>query len=130
MSLEDVVRELHNNNFSMQQELFGIQQDNLPFVTKTRAKMQSLSDQLTLISYLVRRLEESPLQLYLFEATKASHDEVICFDEEDDNMDFLPWKPVLKIEEDPKLIPNEIQLMELEVERPWLVSSFGTSYMF
>lgn len=65
MSLEDILREIANNNLSMeqeklrfQQESLSLQQKNLLFETKTRAKMQSLSDQLTQITNSVRRFEE------------------------------------------------------------------------
>lgn len=71
------------------------------------------------------------MQLHLFEATEAPHHEVFCFDEEDDNMDLLPWlATVIKMEEDHQPTSIEFQVIELEVERPYLVLSSGISYIF
>lgn len=73
MYLEDLVKELQNNNFSIQQKKFRIQKDSLRFATKTRAEIQCLSDQLAQIVDTVRRLEESQLELHHLEITEAPY---------------------------------------------------------
>ena len=91
MSLEDLVRELYNIHFYIQQEDFRFQQDNLRFATKTRVEMQRLSDQLAQIADSVRRLKESQLELHHLETIEEPNHEVIYFDDEEDDEDPEPW---------------------------------------
>lgn len=39
-------------------------------------------------------------------------------------------EPVVKIEEEDERQPNEVQVIELEVEKPRHVLSYGISYIF
>lgn len=81
--------------------------------------MWHLSDQLAQIADLVRRLEDNPLQHHIFEVIEACHDEVICFDDEDDDMDLAPSiELVVKVKEVLSLKPEDFLVIKLDVEKP------------
>lgn len=46
MTLEDIIKELFNHQFSMQHDFLHIQQENLQFEIEIGVEMQRLSDQL------------------------------------------------------------------------------------
>lgn len=76
--------------------------------TKTKAKMQSLIDQLAPIADLVRRLKDSSFQNHIFGATEARSYEVIFFDNKDITMDLTLYvEPIVDAGEESELTPND-----------------------